>query len=443
MKVFGFVFLCIVASISGLPATTRSPAEPDDCSKECLNGVIHYGQELSILKHPDLSNYFNKIDEVCEVINTAQKCIQKCGATSNPFAMESLNIVCQPEVQEKISSIQQCLHYIDTNVNEICSKECTTDHIIDETDVTPKMNPMIKKANGDCANFKCMARCNVEVVSNQCGKELGKELQSLLQHVVDTQRNDLESLKLVDAMAKESPPECTYLYDPSVLFGAKTAEQSSTPASTDPKEDAKALYAQAQLQLLLKQLELTEKQDQLVDRENAKLDMEMAYMAHKAEQREHRFHVAHALPTFIPMEKMPKEPMTMESIHNNPQMPMEDSHSEQMPPTESHPPMIMEEPSHPEQTPSEEPNHPEQQSMEAHPHMPMEESHPHSMESHQPSMPMEFPHPMPMEHIPEEPRHPKMPKNLVFIDGMPMEFIPMEELPRQMQIPMEAMPRFL
>jgi hypothetical protein len=442
MKVIGFVFLCIVATISGLPATTRSPAEPDDCSKECINGVIHYGHELSILKNPNLSNYFNKIDEICEVITTAQKCLEKCGATSNPFALESLNIVCQPDTQERIASIKQCLHYVDTNLNEICSKECSSDHIIDETDVTtPKMNPMLQKANGDCANFKCMARCNIEVVSNQCGKELAKEFHSLLQQVVDTQRKDLEKLKLVDAMAKEAPEECNYLYDPSVLFGGKpTEEQSSTPSpATDPKEDAKALYAQAQLQLLLKQLELAEKQDQLIDRENAKLDMEMSYMAHKAEQREHRFHAAHALPTYVPMEKMPKEPMSMEPLH--PSMPMEASHSEQMP--ESQPPM--EEPSHPEQMPSEEPNHPEHPPMEPHP--PMEAAHPpmpmeHPQEHEHSSMPpMDFPHPIPMESIPEEPRNHKMPKNLVMIDGIPMEFIPMEAAPFQM--PMEAMPRFL
>jgi hypothetical protein len=435
MKVLGFVFLCTAVLISGLPATTRSPAEPDDCSKECINGVIHYGQELSILKHSDLSNYFNKIDEVCEVITTARKCLEKCGATSNPFALESLNIVCQPETQEKIASIKQCLHYIDNNVNEICSKECSNDHIIDETDVTPKMNPMLKKANGDCANFKCMARCNIEVVSQQCGRKKRKEFQSLLQQVVDTQKKDLENLKIMDAMTNEAPPECSYLYDPSVLFGAKpstAAEESTTPAAVrDPKEDAKALYAQAQLQLLLKQLELTEKQDQLIDRENAKLDMEMSYMAHKAEQRERRFHAsAHALPTFVPMEKMPKEPMSIEFIH--PPMPMEGSHSDKMPPPESHP--LMEEPSHPEQMPSEEPNHPEQPPMESshheqsspiESHPPMEENHPPPpMESHQPSMPMNFPHPMPMESIPEEPRR------LVIIDGMPMEFIPMEAMPR-------------
>uniref|UniRef100_A0A914YK26 Uncharacterized protein n=1 Tax=Panagrolaimus superbus TaxID=310955 RepID=A0A914YK26_9BILA len=131
------------------------------------------------------------------VISTARKCLDSCGTTNNnPFALESLNIVCQPEIQEKIDSIKQCLQYIDTNVNEICEKECGNDRIIDETDVTPKMDPIIQKDNGNCATFKCMARCNVEVVSNQCGKNLGKEFQGLLQQILDAQRRDLENLKL-------------------------------------------------------------------------------------------------------------------------------------------------------------------------------------------------------------------------------------------------------
>jgi hypothetical protein len=478
MKVF-LGLLSVVGLIAGLPTAPRtSPGEPDECSKECINGVIQYGHDLSILKHSDLSNYFNKIDEICEVISTARKCLESCGSTTksgNPFALESLNIVCQPETQEKIDSIKQCLHYIDSNVNEICTKECGSDRIIDETDVTPAKpeNPMIQKANSDCATFKCMARCNVEAVSNQCGKDHGKEFQGLLQQVLDAQRRDLEGLKLVDAMAKESPAECNYLYDPSVLFGSSKTEESSSPAPSethDPKEDAKTLYAQAQLQLLLKQLELTEKQDQLIDRENAKLDMEMSYMAHKAEQRENRFHAAqHSIPTFVPMEKMPKEHMPME--------PLEASHPEPMP-TESHPPMEEahsqqqpEEPqpeqmeAHPpmEESPSppEEPHH-EQMPMEAaHPPMPMEEGRAPqmpSMESHQPQMPMEsqppmnFPHPeaihgMPMEMNPEMPRHKSSRHSMppMILEGVPMEFVPMDGIPIElpMHMPMEAMPRFI
>ena len=476
MKVF-LGLLSIVGLIVALPTAPRtSPSgEPDECSKECINGVIQYGHDLSILKHSDLSNYFNKIDEICEVISTARKCLESCGSTTtsgNPFALESLNIVCQPETQEKIDSIKQCLHYIDSNVNEICTKECGSDRIIDETDVTPSKaaeNSMMKKANGDCATFKCMSRCNIEVVSNQCGKDLGKEFQGLLQQVLDAQRRDLEGLKLVDTMAKESPPECDYLYDPTVLFGSSKTEESSSPATPphDPKEDAKTLYAQAQLQLLLKQLELAEKQDQLIDRENAKLDMEMSYMAHKAEQREHRFHAAqHSIPTFVPMEKMPKEHMPME--------PVEASHPESMP-TESHPPMEegpsqQPEEQHSEQAPMEshppmEEGHPEEshhEPMEAHPPMPMEEDHSHHeqmpMESHRSSMeshpPMDFPHPeaaihgMPMEMNPEMPKQYKSSRHSMppmILEGVPMEFVPMNGIPIElpMHMPMEAMPRFI
>jgi hypothetical protein len=459
MKVLGLVLLAL-ATASAAPATTRSPGEPDDCSKECLNGVIQYGQELSILKHPDLSNYFNKLDEVCEVISTARKCLERCGASSNPFALESLNLVCQPKTQEKIDSIKQCLHYVDSNINEVCSKECSKEHIIDETDVKMS-NPMIQKANGDCANFKCMARCNVEVVASQCGKGLGKEFQGLLQEVVDAQRKDLENLKLVEAMAKSSPPECNYLYDSTVLFGGKQQQQSSEEilTSADPKEDAKALLAQAQLQLLVKQIELADKQDHLIDRENAKIDMEMAYMAHKAEMKEMKFHAQHSLPTFVPMEKEPKMPISMEPISHPEQQEMP-SHSEQQPlPEEEH--AQPEEPQHPEQMQSEphpeeahsqpeEPAHPEHPPMEAHPEMPPMEAHPPMpMEQQQPMPPMDFPHPeaMPME----MPRKHKMPKfGPIMINGVPMEFIPLGEIPppqmeMPMQFPMEAaaMPRFL
>jgi hypothetical protein len=482
-RFLGFTLLSVIGLIAGLPASSRSPTsqsgEPDECTKECINGVIQYGSDLSILKHSDLSNYFNKIDEICEVISTARKCLESCSTTtSNPFALESLNIVCQKETQEKIDSIKQCLHYIDSNVNEICTKECGNDKIIDETDVTPSKveeeNPMIKKANGDCATFKCMARCNIEVVSNQCGKDLGKEFQGLLQQVLNAQRRDLEGLKLVDTMAKTSPPECNYLYDPNVLFGSSNVEESSSPAPHDPKEDVKTLYAQAQLQLLLKQLELAEKQDQLIDRENAKLDMEMSYMAHKAELREHRFHAAaaHSIPTFVPIEKVPEPYMPTE-----PHPPMEEGshHQEQQqqpqvahPEMESHPPMEEahpHEPEHPEQSqmeshPPMEEFQPQQQPEESHPPMPMEESHAHSsMEPHPSAMPMEahppmdFPHPESMHQMPPMEMNPDMPKQKssrhsmppIILEGVPMEFVPMDGIPIElpMHLPMEAMPRFL
>lgn len=427
MKVLGLVLFAIstIVALPSHPRLSALPGEPSECIKECINGVAQYGHELSILKNPDLTNYFNKLDEVCEVISTAKQCVQNCGSVSNPFALESLNIVCQPESIERIAVLKQCMQYIDHSIDEVCAKECTNGPM-DETDVTPKMNPIIEKANSECSTFKCMARCNVEVVAKECGKHLGVELQGLLQYVMDTQKKDLEKLNLIEAMSKTTPPSCSYLYDPSVLFGESKHEEQAS--ATTPEDDTKTLYAQAQLQLILKQIELAEKQDHLIDRENAKLDMEMSYINHKAHQREQRIH-AQGIPLFMPMEKMPKESMPSEVEA----MPIQDEqhpHSEPSSSMEqSHPPMpiIPEEPAH---SMPEEPSHPEPEasSMEgSHPSMPEE----HSQQQHQP------------ESMPKEQHMPRLSRGAlpypVEIDGIPMEFIPFGG---QMN-PMEAaMPRF-
>jgi hypothetical protein len=391
-----FSLLLIVAAVSAAP--TR-PGEPDDCIKGCIGEVIQYGEELNILKNPNLSKYFSKLDEVCGVISTARTCVDKCGAKSNPFALESLNIVCQPESADRLAAIKQCLHYIDHNIDETCTKECAETKVVDETDVTPKpVNPFMEQASANCVVFKCMSRCSIQVVDKECGKEMGQELQGLLQYVLDTQHEDLTKLNLIEPMTKSTPPECSYLYDPSILFGDEEKKEDSEHAAHDPAEDAKTLYTQAQLQLLLKQIELTEKQEHLLERENAKLDMEMSFMAQKVHQREERIRAQqHAVPMFVPPKDAMVPPMPMESMPH-PSEPMHPQPSEA-----SHP---MEEGS---QGPMEsDQSHPEEPQ---HPPMPMEESKPHPRE-----LP---PFPMPVA------------------EGMPppMEFIPIH-------IPMDAMPRF-
>lgn len=453
MKVLVTLLFIVIGSTLALPTPSRSNdaggngGEPSDCLKECINGVLQYGSEISILKNSDFTTYFNKLDEICEVISTAKQCVKNCGgAVSNPFALDSLNVVCQGDSMEKIAVLRQCLQYIDHSIDETCSKECHNT-VIDETDVTPKTrNPLVEKANADCSTFKCMARCNVEVVAKECGKNLGSEFQALLQQVLDTQRKDLEKLNLVETMAKTTPPQCNYLYDPSVLFGSKPSEAAvSTPAShSNPEDDAKTLYAQAQLQLLLKQIELAEKQDHLIDRENAKLDMEMSYMAHKAQQRDARFFQnaqAAGIPIFMPMEKMPSkesmmpsgEPfhMNMESIPEepaHPEHPME--HGHQMPDQHEH--AMPEEPSHHGQSehgPSDEPQQHDQpipedaMSQQEHPQEQPEVMSPRD-EQPKDSMTISV-EPMPM------------------MQGVQMEAFPMGGIPLGLPMaPMDAMPRF-
>uniref|UniRef100_A0A914R177 Chondroitin proteoglycan 4 domain-containing protein n=2 Tax=Panagrolaimus TaxID=55784 RepID=A0A914R177_9BILA len=260
----------------------------NDCLKTCMSNLTIFDEEISLMKNPNLQRYFGKIDKICGIIEFTRKCIDKCGIESNPFSLESLNVVCLPESREKINEVTKCLNTKPANIYSTCAGYCGDyDKIsesvhqltqkISENELknATKVNEIMEKTNEACGIYKCFTQCNVETVKNYCGKNVGNELQQILQNVFDAQFHDLQKLNLLETMPKTVPSECNYMFDPSIIFGYQQPQQQSD--ISNPQN--------LQIELLLKQLKLIDRQNELINRENQKIDLEMAVLSQKFEKK--------------------------------------------------------------------------------------------------------------------------------------------------------------
>uniref|UniRef100_A0AC34GA33 Uncharacterized protein n=1 Tax=Panagrolaimus sp. ES5 TaxID=591445 RepID=A0AC34GA33_9BILA len=304
-KLYIFLFGAIITLSSAHPAYRKEfdkIINSNDCLKTCMSNLTIFDEEISLMKNPNLQRYFGKINKICEIISFTRHCIDGCGIESNPFALESLNVICLAENREKVEKISEGLATKKVEIYPICAGYCgdydavfeevhqLTQKITEnELKESSKVNPIIEKTNQACGIFKCFTQCNVDTVKNQCDKSAADDLQTILQSVFDAQFRDLQKLNLVETMPKTVPSECNYMYDPTVIFGS--------PQQVDPPQD---ILPKLQLELLLKQLKLVDHQEELINRENQKMDLEMSFLSQKQqlqkkqhqlnfEEQQHRF----------------------------------------------------------------------------------------------------------------------------------------------------------
>jgi hypothetical protein len=267
----------------------------NDCLKLCMSNLTTFDEEISLMKNPNLQRYFGKYDEICGIILSTRQCIDKCEIESNPFALESVNVICLPKIKEKVEKIRPCLNETKIDIYDACVGSCGADYNSvndqvhrltqaikeDELKDSSKVDPIMEKTNEACGIYKCATKCNIEVVKNECGKEIASELQSILQQIFDAHFNDLKKLNLVEKMSKSVSPQCNYMYDPTAIFGAENGSQN-VPDILIPQD----VLSRLQFDLLIKQLKLAEKQEKLIERENEKLDMEIDLISQKFNQKQ-------------------------------------------------------------------------------------------------------------------------------------------------------------
>jgi hypothetical protein len=265
----------------------------NDCLKLCMSNLTTFDEEISLMKNPNLQRYFGKYDEICDLISSTRQCIDKCEIESNPFALESVNVICLPEIKEKVEKIQKCLSETKIDIYGACVGSCGADYNSvndqvhrltqaikeDELKDNQKVDPIMEKTNEACGIYKCATKCNIEVIKNECGKDSAAELQSILQQIFDAHFNDLKKLNLVEKMSKSVSPQCNYMYDPTAIFGAKNEENVAAPIPED-------VLARLQFDLLIKQIKLADRQEKLIERENEKLDMEIDLLSQKYAQKQ-------------------------------------------------------------------------------------------------------------------------------------------------------------
>ena len=299
LKYFVLGAIALATIVAGHPAYRKEfdrIVNGNDCLKTCMSNITAFDEEVSLMKNPDLQRYFGRLDDICDLIISTRQCIDDCKIESNPFALESINVVCQPDAREKVASINKCLNSeaAQTSIYQTCASTCgdyneVNDQVhqltqtIQESELKndEKVNPIMEKTNLACGIFKCVTRCNVDAIKNQCGDDSARDLQALLQQVFDKQRSDIEKLNIVEAMSKNFPPQCSYMYDPTIIFGSDSATSEHSLDLSKPED----ILPKIQLELMMKQLKLIERQDELITRENQKLNMEMQLLSQKAEQR--------------------------------------------------------------------------------------------------------------------------------------------------------------
>jgi hypothetical protein len=79
----------------------------NQCLKECMTPVQASNIELSVFKRANYSDYFLKLDQICDIITTARHCIDSCQVNSNPFALISMNAICSEKSRQGNQSLNE------------------------------------------------------------------------------------------------------------------------------------------------------------------------------------------------------------------------------------------------------------------------------------------------------------------------------------------------
>jgi hypothetical protein len=265
-----------------------------------MDQATQTNRELSILKTANISGFLLNIDEICRIISTARECIGGCGVESNPFSLESMTTICSQPSVAAVGSVTQCLRLKGDAVAEKCADECgnydditeeihqRTQSFRPEANNPEQVSHVMEKINEGCRTLKCSDRCTVRELNQQCPENnAGEVVQSIIESVLVAQRRDLERMGLVDTMAQNMPPHCTYMYTPEVMFDS-VKDKAAHPLITEEKQALlpsgsarRPGLSQLQALLLKKQIHLLSLQEQNLERESQKLDMEMELLARK------------------------------------------------------------------------------------------------------------------------------------------------------------------
>jgi len=295
----------------------------DQCLSACMKIVQESETELSILKRANISGFLLDLNHICDTIERARSCIAKCDHGSNPFALKSMTVICEAEVQKDVALLGKCLAEEGDLIYNSCRDSCGDyEAINDEVHrLTMAMSPnphdaekaakVMEKTNEACGILKCSSRCSVDQFTSQCGdlkdgKDAGELIRSLIQRVLEAQRADLENLGLTETMS-QGPVQCNYMYLPEVMFNATKDELSqfiiedmakaATAASVNTattevpdkihlvrhKAHSEISYtlAQQQAHLIQKQFLVLEEQERNLKKESRKLDLEILILGNK------------------------------------------------------------------------------------------------------------------------------------------------------------------
>uniref|UniRef100_A0A0M3I988 CPG4 domain-containing protein n=1 Tax=Ascaris lumbricoides TaxID=6252 RepID=A0A0M3I988_ASCLU len=277
------------------------------CLKRCMIDVRKKELELNIMRTVDFASYFLNLDVICSVIADARECIANCGVDSNPFNLRSMTIMCLPRILKETKKFSQCMQEEGSMVKSICQRQCgDIDRLNDEIETKTielnsqktadamKLATILRKTNEACGMTKCYARCSRNNYASACHhlgrQEAGEFLYAFVNAVNNAMVEDAEERKLVQTMARSSPPQCNFMYTRGVLFN-KTADEimlrqmfarsghSFDKYKSQTTTMLNSEMEQLQRRILLKELEVLDKRTKLLAKESLKLDLEIALIA--------------------------------------------------------------------------------------------------------------------------------------------------------------------
>ncbi|TKR57455.1 hypothetical protein L596_030718 [Steinernema carpocapsae] len=79
------------------------------CLKKCVDQVTSANQELTVTRTVDYGQYFGNFEKICDIIEMARECIDKCGIESNPFKLKSTTFMCTPEMKAAVKEFAPCV----------------------------------------------------------------------------------------------------------------------------------------------------------------------------------------------------------------------------------------------------------------------------------------------------------------------------------------------
>ncbi|CAD5228611.1 unnamed protein product [Bursaphelenchus xylophilus] len=234
-----FVLACLATVSAANPAILRQfnkLINSDVCLKKCMDHLQEHDIELSLVKRTNVTDHLLNLELVCEMIGSARTCLDNCQVKSNPFALRSVNALCNRETKKIVDELQPCLTQHGRQINEECIKECgdyeTFHEQVNEASAKLAKQPYFdaeahsnfaRMSNDACAMFKCSQRCTVLKTSATCprlpdGNDAGGAVRYLIDLTLHTHRADLDGMRLTNIMATQTEPECNYLYAPEVMF---------------------------------------------------------------------------------------------------------------------------------------------------------------------------------------------------------------------------------
>lgn len=314
ISIIFLLFVCHTIVIDSHPTIRKQLDEIIDsnpCIKGCIQIIENGPNEISIVKTVDYGNYFKNLQRTCSLIEKARKCLNRCQVESNPFDLDYMKVICEPEILNEVKKYETCMRtkgeIIMKNCEQICGnmKNITKEieyltklSIQEQNKDQQKVSNVMEKTNEACRMMKCYARCSVDGYSLECNEDAGKFVYSFIERVNQAMISDLEEQNVLEVMKQTVPAQCNYMHTPKVMFN-KTADDEflanlSVPVSTpinklpEAQESLKTFNELADLyrKVALKEFNILEKREQLIEIETRLLNMEMELLKRKQQNEQ-------------------------------------------------------------------------------------------------------------------------------------------------------------